>query len=99
MQGVEECAGNVQELCAIHLSENQKQWWSFVQCLNYEGRSNIGNVDLAEKCAGVAEIPWDDEKGIKTCIEGDVGKKLLISSLTQTQNLGITYVYLPSWKG
>ncbi|GJJ07105.1 hypothetical protein Clacol_001305 [Clathrus columnatus] len=93
MHGVEECAGNVQELCAIHLTQNQKQWWSFVQCLNYEGRWNVGNIDLAEKCAGVAEIPWEDEgeeSGMKTCIESDVGKNLLVSSLTQTQKLGIT---------
>lgn len=93
MHGVEECAGNIQELCAIRLSQDQQQWWTFVQCLNFEGRSKIGNVDLAQKCAGVAKIRWDDEEeevGMQTCINGDTGKEFLIESLTQSQELGIT---------
>lgn len=96
MHGVEECAGNIQELCAIHLSQDQQQWWTFVQCLNFEGRSSIGDAGLAQKCASVAKIRWDDEDeevGMQTCINGDIGKEFLVDSLTHSQKLGITYVY------
>jgi Gamma interferon inducible lysosomal thiol reductase (GILT) len=97
MHGVEECRGNVQELCAMHVADTQEDWWNFVQCLNFEGREDVGDPGLAERCAGLTYVPWYDETdgartrtGIKSCAEGQQGKDLLKASVIQTQRLGIT---------
>jgi len=92
MHGSQECQGNVQELCAINRSQSQEDWWQFVQCLNYEGKDQVGDKALAERCAGVASIPWDDEdgrKGMKGCVEGDEGKELLKASVRRSKDMGI----------
>jgi len=96
MHGTDECEGNVQELCAVSRASSQEDWWHFVQCLNYEGKGKVGDKALAQRCAGVAYIPWDDEendgetrKGIKGCIEAQEGKDLLKESVKQSQKLGI----------
>ncbi|KAF8592171.1 hypothetical protein K439DRAFT_1610579 [Ramaria rubella] len=97
MHGVQECRGNVQELCAIDRAASQEDWWHFVQCLNFEGKEQVGDAALAERCAGVASIPWDDEisegettrRGMKSCVESEEGSDLLKASVKQSQDLGI----------
>ncbi|KAF8477879.1 hypothetical protein JB92DRAFT_3091411 [Gautieria morchelliformis] len=94
--GVAECRGNVQELCAMHVANTPQDWWNFVQCLNFEGKEDVGDPGLAERCAGLTYIPWYDmtdgtstRMGIKSCAEGQQGKDLLKASVTQTEHLGI----------
>lgn len=77
-------------------ANSQQDWWSFVQCLNFEGADDIGSPGLAERCAGLTYIPWNDEttgntthKGIKSCVDSEEGKNLLKTSVTQSQSLGI----------
>jgi Gamma interferon inducible lysosomal thiol reductase (GILT) len=93
MHGVEECRGNVHELCAMNRAQSQQDWWNFVQCLNFEGKVEIGDPMLAQRCAGLAYIPWDDQtdggRGIRSCIESQEGVELLKASVRQTESLGI----------
>lgn len=61
MHGQEECAGNVQELCAAKYHPTS-EWWSFVQCQNFQGRDNIGTPSTALNCANAAGIDWENGK-------------------------------------
>lgn len=61
MHGQEECAGNVQELCAAKYHPTS-EWWSFVQCQNFQGRDNIGTPETALNCANAAGIDWENGK-------------------------------------
>lgn len=61
MHGQEECAGNVQELCAAKYHPTS-QWWSFVQCQNFQGSDNIGTPSTALNCANAAGIDWENGK-------------------------------------
>lgn len=100
LHGPEECEGNVQELCAMNHADTQEDWWHFLQCLNFEGKDQVGDKALAKRCAGVALIPWEDEKkggvttrqGIKRCVESQEGKDLLRASVKRSQALGIECV-------
>ncbi|TFK43541.1 hypothetical protein BDQ12DRAFT_561142, partial [Crucibulum laeve] len=94
MHGPEECAGNVQQLCAAKYSPSET-WWEFVQCQNYQGREKIGEADVALKCAKAAGIDWD-ESGIGQCAgldgsgKGTEGVQLLQKSVVLGKKLGIT---------
>lgn len=97
--GPEECTGNIHELCAMDVAATQQDWWQFVQCLNFEGRQHVGEEDLAVRCAGVANIQWEDtledEKvvrhGLRNCIHDEKkGRRLLKASAKHTERLGIT---------
>ncbi|CDO71332.1 hypothetical protein BN946_scf184908.g90 [Trametes cinnabarina] len=91
--GPEECAGNVQELCAIKHAPTRR-WWSFVQCLNFQGRSEIGKPEKALQCAKTAELDWENS-GVGACAgldgsgKADEGVRLLQQSVTTTQEMGI----------
>ncbi|KAI9066775.1 hypothetical protein FKP32DRAFT_1589297 [Trametes sanguinea] len=91
--GPEECAGNVHELCAIKHAPT-KRWWSFVQCLNFQGRSEIGKPEKAIQCAKTAELDWENS-GVGACagVDGsgkaEEGVRLLQQSVAITQELGI----------
>lgn len=93
--GVQECRGNVQELCAMKLANRQQDWWNFVQCLNFEGKEDVGNPVLAERCAGLSYVPWNDmhgnttRRGIRSCVYSLEGRELLEASVEQSQRLGI----------
>ncbi|KAG0709625.1 hypothetical protein DFH29DRAFT_792799 [Suillus ampliporus] len=69
MHGPEECAGNVQELCAAKYHP-ASEWWSFVQCQNFQGRDNIGTPDTARNCAKAAGIDWENGKAGRCAGEG-----------------------------
>ncbi|KAG1754030.1 uncharacterized protein EDB91DRAFT_1101266 [Suillus paluster] len=69
MHGREECAGNVQELCAAKYHPIS-EWWPFVQCQNFQGRENIGTPETALNCAKAAGINWEDGKAGQ-CAGGD----------------------------
>lgn len=93
MHGPDECAGNVQELCAMKYAPTD-QWWQYVQCQNFEGRAKIGLPDIATKCASTAHIDWE-ESGVGKCAsldgsgKGEEGVELLQESVLTTQALGI----------
>jgi len=93
MHGPDECAGNVQELCAVKYAPNTTTWWEFVQCENAEGRSKIGIPETAFQCAKQAGIDWDGDVG--QCAgadgqgKGQEGIELLKASVTLTESMGI----------
>ena len=93
MHGPDECAGNVQELCAIKYVPTE-QWWNYVQCQNFEGRDKIGLPNIATKCAKTAGFDWK-ESGVGECAgpdgsgKGKEGIQLLKESVNTTQQLGI----------
>ena len=99
MHGVEECAGNVQELCAAaHLP--QDKWWQFVQCQNYLGRDKIGLPETAIKCANASGFTWEGSDVGKCAGEDGSGKaeegvQLLKESVLASKDLGIEYVFRP----
>jgi len=94
MHGPEECAGNVQELCAAKYAPIE-QWWEFVQCQNFQGRDKIGLPDVALKCARSAGIDWE-QSGVGKCAgmdgsgKGKEGVKLLRDSIKSAKELEIT---------
>jgi len=94
MHGPDECAGNVQELCAMKYAPTP-QWWEFVHCQNYQGRDNIGLSETALKCANAAQFDWE-ESGIGACVGMDgsgkaaEGVQLLKDSVTNTASLNVT---------
>ncbi len=94
MHGPDECAGNVQELCAFKYLP-QQQWWNYVQCQNYNGRNKIGTPDVALSCANTAKFCWG-ESGVGECAgpsgdgKGEEGVELLKESVQTSELLGIT---------
>jgi hypothetical protein len=95
--GVNECRGNIHQLCAAqHL--DQKRWWAFVQCQNFNGRSKVGREDVAFKCADTANFDWK-ESGVADCAGEDAsgkvdeGIQLLKESVQHSDDLGIEYVF------
>ncbi|KAI0796787.1 hypothetical protein C8Q75DRAFT_862589 [Abortiporus biennis] len=93
MHGPWECAGNVQELCAVKY-ESTETWWNFVQCQNAEGRYQVGLPEVAKRCADVAGIDWNGITG--ACAGQDhpesagEGIELLKKSVLKTTELGVT---------
>ncbi|TDL29882.1 hypothetical protein BD410DRAFT_45349 [Rickenella mellea] len=94
MHGPEECAGNVQELCAAKYLP-QEQWWRYVQCQNYYGRYRVGDPDIALSCAATAKFSWE-HSGVGTCAgvdgsgKGHEGIELLKISVNRSVELGIS---------
>jgi len=93
MHGPDECAGNVHQLCVAKYT-NQRNWWSFVQCQNYQGRDQVGKPEVALKCAKAVGIDWV-ESGAGECAgldgsgRGAEGVKLLQDSVQVTKSLEI----------
>jgi hypothetical protein len=94
MHGRDECAGNVQQLCAAKHTP-MKTWWEFVMCQNYQGKNHIGSSDVALKCARTAQIDWEDS-GVGRCAgldgsgTGEEGVQLLHDSIRVAESLEIT---------
>lgn len=95
MHGHDECAGNIQQLCVKKHAEDLAQWWSFVQCQNYEGRLRIGLPSVATKCARSARLEWE-KSGAAECVgekygggeksgDGQEGRLLLKKSVETQQ--------------
>ncbi|KAI1795114.1 hypothetical protein LXA43DRAFT_1110669 [Ganoderma leucocontextum] len=84
MHGQNECAGNVQELCAIKYAPFER-WWEFVQCQNFQGRYEVGKPATALKCANSAKLDWENSGDGK----GEEGLSLLQQSVQETNLLGI----------
>ncbi|KAH8999042.1 hypothetical protein EDB92DRAFT_1832143 [Lactarius akahatsu] len=91
--GRDECAGNVQQLCAAKYTP-MNTWWEFVTCQNYEGKDRIGRPDVALKCARTAKIDWNDSE-IGRCAgedgsgTGEEGVRLLQENIKVAEALGI----------
>lgn len=76
---------------------NPKDWWSFVQCQNYQGRDQVGIPDVALKCAKAVGIDWvnggvGECAGINGSGRGAEGVELLQESVLATKALGIRCV-------
>jgi Gamma interferon inducible lysosomal thiol reductase (GILT) len=96
MHGPEECAGNVQQLCA-HKYAPFKNSWEFVICQNYQGRESIGGPDVALKCAEAADIDWETSgagqcAGLDGSGKGSEGVALLKESVLLSKQMDIKYV-------
>jgi len=94
MHGPDECAGNVQELCAVKYTPVE-QWWAFVQCQNYQGRDKIGLPDTALSCARSAGIDWEHSgagkcAGLDGSGKGKEGVELLQKSIMSAHQLEIS---------
>jgi hypothetical protein len=93
LHGPGECAGNVQELCAIKYTP-LSTWWKFVQCQNALGRYEVGKPEVALKCAKEVDLDWEFS-GVGGCVgldgsgKGEEGVKLLQESVTFSKELGI----------
>ncbi|KAJ3531835.1 hypothetical protein NM688_g7514 [Phlebia brevispora] len=93
MHGPNECAGNVQELCAVKYTPRDV-WWRFVQCQNFQGRYEVGKPETALKCADAVEIDWPNSDvgqcaGVDASGKGKEGLSLLRESVQVTKSLGI----------
>ncbi|KIJ70574.1 hypothetical protein HYDPIDRAFT_105310 [Hydnomerulius pinastri MD-312] len=91
MHGVEECAGNVHELCVAKYHPTS-EWWSFLQCQNYQGREKIGLPETAVSCASTAGFEWEEDRASQCAGDngqGDEGIKLLQESVKNSIQLGI----------
>lgn len=87
-----DCAGNVQQLC-VHKYASQRQWWDFVMCQNREGKAQIGRLEIAQKCAISAKVPWEI---IRDCAGPDAdgideeGAQLLLQNVQDTVATGVS---------
>ncbi|KAF8204960.1 hypothetical protein BJ912DRAFT_823590, partial [Pholiota molesta] len=93
MHGPEECAGNVQQLCAYTYAPFNN-FWEFVKCQNYQGRENIGTPEVALQCAATAGIDWEASgagqcAGLDGSGKAPEGVALLRASTLLGQKLGI----------
>jgi len=93
MHGPEECAGNVQQLC-VHKYAPFKNWWEFVTCQNYQGRDNIGEPDVALRCAEIADIDWETSgagrcAGLDGSGKGSEGVALLKESVLLSKEMNV----------
>ncbi|KAI9513337.1 hypothetical protein F5148DRAFT_1273263 [Russula earlei] len=94
MHGPGECAGDVQQLCVAKHTP-MRTWWEFVMCQNYQGRNQIGEPNVAFKCARTAKIDWEGS-GVGQCVgldgsgTGYEGVRLLHDSVGVVKSLGIT---------
>ncbi|KAG2156053.1 hypothetical protein DEU56DRAFT_867566 [Suillus clintonianus] len=91
MHGQEECAGNVQQLCAAKY-HSTSEWWSFVQCQNFQGRDNIGTPETALNCAKAVGIDWENGKAGQCAGKDGLGKEgiqLLQQSAKDSMAAGI----------
>lgn len=96
MHGRDECAGNVQELCAMKYT-SMSVWWRFVQCQNFQGRYEVGKPETALKCAHASDIDWvtsgvGDCAGLDGSGKGTEGIALLQESVIKTKEMGIECV-------
>lgn len=93
MHGPNECAGNVQEICAMKYTPTSV-WWRFTQCQNFQGRYEVGKPETALKCADAAGIDWENSEvgqcaGTDGSGKGREGTGLLLESVQVTKALGI----------
>lgn len=94
MHGLDECAGNVQELCAAKYAPQTLDWWNFVQCQNSFGRYKVGTPEIALGCAEKAKLNWVGG-AIGTCAGDDgrgraeEGVRLLQENVRYTDSLGV----------
>lgn len=62
-------------------------WWDFIRCQNYGNVKDVGNVDLAQRCAKLVKHDWDAE--VASCADGKEGRQLLRDSVTRVKQMGI----------
>jgi hypothetical protein len=96
MHGAQECAGNVQQLCAQAYHDTDA-WWAFVQCQNAAGRYAVGDAALARRCARAAGLDWEDAPAGRCAAIGRgsasaEGRARLRESVARTRAMGIEYV-------
>lgn len=86
----------MQQLCVAKYT-NLEDWWSFIQCQNYQGRDSIGAPEVALNCAKIAGIDWVSSgagecAGVDGTGKGEEGVRLLQESVQATKSMDIKYV-------
>lgn len=79
MHGIEECYGNMQQLCLMKYHPDPKEYLPFIECQNRQQNKIGEDLNFAEDCAKEAEIE-DWSSTIVPCAEGDEGQRLLKQS-------------------
>ncbi|GFR40472.1 hypothetical protein Agub_g1035 [Astrephomene gubernaculifera] len=87
MHGPDECAGNVQQLCAAKYGRQGVQagtdpfslGWSFIMCQN-ANFTDVGSPALAEACLQSARFPPAQAARVRACWSGPEGGRLLAAS-------------------
>ncbi|GAA6064488.1 hypothetical protein JCM10212_002608 [Sporobolomyces blumeae] len=67
-----------------------KDWWNFVQCMNYGKRDKIGDVSTAKQCAKVVGREWTRE--LEECSSdsrSSLGTKLFHESVDKVRKLKV----------
>lgn len=67
-------------------TQAQRKVWDFIQCQNYDGSGAIGHEPLVRQCLGTIRGPRWEEDGVKSCVEGPLGKTLLATSILETKS-------------
>ncbi|MBN2717833.1 MAG: thioredoxin domain-containing protein, partial [Deltaproteobacteria bacterium] len=74
MHGDKEVQGDINYVCAKDLAPGNKEYWTYVNCVNEKWREIPANSDACVKKAGL------DAAKFKECSEGKKGKELLAKS-------------------
>ncbi|KAI8873859.1 hypothetical protein GQ42DRAFT_160257 [Ramicandelaber brevisporus] len=91
--GVDECRGNVEQLCVHNMQSHNAQSWftSFVKCIN-ENKRDIGRSwTQTQRCLG--RLPSDERVGVnelKKCVQGADGRVLAVESMLHARSLNVT---------
>jgi hypothetical protein len=88
MHGVEECAGDVQQLCVQEHAP--AALWPFVRCQD-AAKEDIGKPSLAKKCLAEVAPSMSDKESVSclTCFKDGEGASLLAESGRKTRDLGV----------
>jgi len=83
LHGQTEVYGDFYELCVANdFAQSWSDWWTFVYCLDRDYSSIPTN---AASCAQQQKIDLDK---LKSCVNGDRAKDLMITSINITDSLG-----------
>lgn len=75
MHGESEVQGNINQLCAKKTAPSDKDYWTFINCVNEKWQEIPKHAD---ECAKKASL---DAAKFKACKDGEEGKKLLSASM------------------
>ncbi|KAJ2803798.1 hypothetical protein H4R21_001892 [Coemansia helicoidea] len=86
--GVDECQGNIDELCALaHSGGDLPAFWRFLTCLNRNMDSIGGDAGFTLECASAAGL---DTAAFATCATTKEGRGLLRQSIENSQFAGVS---------
>lgn len=85
--GVQECRGNIHQLCVTKYLPITRDWWPWLECVNLDG--DVGSLGRARQCAEVSGFDWN-RSGVGNCVDNGEGTQLLKQSIQNSDSLGIT---------